>query len=67
MKNISLEKCLDRSESSVYKLTIKVARRAQELAEGAKPLVEDYQKDKPLIAALEEVARGYWEVGRPAK
>jgi len=59
MKKVSLEKCLENSDNSVYKLTIMVARRAQELAEGAKPLVDSYEKDKPLIAALDEAAEGH--------
>ena len=59
MKKVSLEKCLESSNDSVYKLTIMVARRAQELAEGAKPLVDSYEKDKPLIAALDEASAGY--------
>ena len=67
MKKVALEKCLDKSANSVYKLTIMVARRAQELAEGAKPLVDTYEKDRPLIAALEEIAEGHLRVEKNNK
>lgn len=56
-----MEKCLSKANGSVYKLTVMIARRAQELAEGAKSYVEAFDKDKPLKAALEEVAEGYWK------
>ena len=58
MSYIPLEKCLDNSGGSVYKLTIMVAKRAQELAEGAKPLLEEADEEKPIKLALREVEEG---------
>jgi len=58
MEYVPLEKCLDRSKNSVYKLTILAARRARELADGSKPLVDGFDKDKPLNTALEEILKG---------
>ncbi len=58
MSYVPLEDCLDKAKGSVYKLTLMVAKRAQELAEGAKPLV-DTPEDKPIKTALREVREGY--------
>ncbi|MBN2120230.1 MAG: DNA-directed RNA polymerase subunit omega [Candidatus Omnitrophica bacterium] len=61
MSYIPLEKCLDNSGGSIYKLTVMVAKRAQELAEGAKPLAESTEAldQKPIRMALKEVVQGY--------
>lgn len=61
MAEISIEKFLKKAEGSIYKLTILVARRAQELAEGAQPLIENSNREKPLTIALRELASGQLE------
>ncbi len=58
MSDISIERCLNKTDGSIYKLTILVAKRAQELAEGVKPLIETDDTEKPLAVALREVAEG---------
>jgi DNA-directed RNA polymerase omega subunit len=59
---VPLEKCLDNSGGSIYKLAVMVAKRAQELAEGAKPLIESGSETKPIRLALEEVLAGQLKV-----
>jgi DNA-directed RNA polymerase omega subunit len=59
---VPLEKCLDNSGGSIYKLTVMVAKRAQELAEGAKPLVESGPEAKPIRLAMREVFEGQLKV-----
>jgi DNA-directed RNA polymerase omega subunit len=63
MQKIAVEKCLRYSGGSVYKLTIMVAKRAQEIAEGSASLVEAVEKDKPLSIALRELAQGCLQNG----
>ena len=62
MNYVPLEKCLENSGGSIYKLTVMVAKRAQELAEGAKPLIESGSESKPIRLALEEVLEGQLKV-----
>jgi len=50
-----LEKLLEAAGGSVYKLTILAAKRALQLADGEKPLVEKTD-EKPLENALKEIA-----------
>jgi len=50
-----LEKLLEAAGGSVYKLTILAAKRALQLADGEKPLVEKAD-EKPLENALKEIA-----------
>jgi len=52
---IPLEKLLEAAGGSVYKLTILAAKRALQLADGEKPLVEKAD-GKPLDNALKEIA-----------
>ncbi len=52
---IPLEKLLEAAGGSVYKLTILAAKRALQLADGEKPLVEKTD-EKPLENALKEIA-----------
>ncbi len=52
---IPLEKLLDAAGGSVYKLTVLAAKRAFQLADGEKPLIEN-PDEKPLNNALEEIA-----------
>ena len=52
---IPLEKLLDAAGGSVYKLTVLAAKRAFQLADGEKPLIEN-PDEKFLDNALEEIA-----------
>jgi len=57
-----IEKSLEHAGGSVYKLALMVARRARDLAEGEKPFVRDFDRDKPIRAAMEEVEEGYFDI-----
>jgi DNA-directed RNA polymerase subunit omega len=57
MPYIPLEKMLTGKKTSLYKLALAAAARANELAQGAKPLVESASK-KVSSVALEEIAAG---------
>lgn len=48
---------LKKKTSSTYSLVIDVAKRARELVDGAKPLVDDTGK-KPIAIAVEEIRQG---------
>ncbi len=66
MAYIPLEK-LVRKDTSVFKLILTAAARANELAQGAQPLIQTGSKKVSTIA-LEEIAAGkvnYKEVKRP--
>jgi DNA-directed RNA polymerase subunit omega len=67
VKYVPLEKCLENSGGSIYKLTVMVAKRAQELAEGAKPLIDNEAEQKPIHMALREVAEGQLKIELPKK
>ena len=54
---ISMEKVLNKEGSSVFKLTLAAAARANELAQGAQPLVKTTTKKVSTIA-LQEMATG---------
>ena len=54
---IFLEELLEGSKGSIYKLTILAAKRAVELADGEKALVEK-PDEKVLDDALREIASG---------
>ena len=56
MVEVPLEGLLDKV-GSVYKLVILASRRALELNEGARPLVE-IKDDQKVSIALEEIMRG---------
>jgi len=56
-KYIPLEKLLEATGGSIFKLTVLAAKRALELAENAKPLV-DKPKEKFLDTALYEILEG---------
>lgn len=64
MPYIALEKLLDKSESSIYKLVILASKRALEIAEGQPKLVADNPSTKPSTIALHEIAEGKVEWGR---
>lgn len=68
MAYIPLEK-LVRKDMSLFKLILTAAARANELAQGAQPLIQTHSKKISTIA-LEEIAAGkvsYKEVKRAAK
>ena len=54
---IPLEKLLESTDGSIFKLTVLAAKRAFEIAENAKPLI-DKSKKKFLDTALWEIAEG---------
>lgn len=58
MEYISLEKLLDKSKGSVYKLVVLASRRALELAEGNPKLIPLNVAMKPSTIALQEIAQG---------
>jgi DNA-directed RNA polymerase subunit omega len=57
MSYISLEKLVKKPDASIFKLTLIAAARANELAQGAQPLVKTSSK-KVSTVALEEIAAG---------
>lgn len=56
-KYVHLEDLMAASNGSIYKLTILVAKRALQLAEGEKPLI-DKPSEKVLDNAFREVVAG---------
>jgi len=56
MEYIALEKLLDKSYGSVYKLVVLASRRALEIAEGQPKLVNVDASLKPSTVALFEIA-----------
>ena len=55
----ALEKMLDKTDGSIYKLVVVASKRALELAEGAPKLVTDYTSaTKPSTIALREISEG---------
>ena len=57
MSYIPLKKLISDTQSSVYKLVLTAAVRANELAQGAQPLVAS-KSTKVATIALEEIAAG---------
>lgn len=57
MAYISHEKLLKNKDASLYKTVLVAAARANELAQGAQPLVKTHSKKVSTIA-LEELAAG---------
>ncbi|MSP24915.1 MAG: DNA-directed RNA polymerase subunit omega [Myxococcales bacterium] len=55
MARVTVEDCLDHEENR-FALVIMAARRARSLMKGSRPLV--ICKNKPLVTALREIARG---------
>lgn len=69
MSYVSLEKTLKENNLSLYKLTLAAAARANELAQGAMPLVKSQSK-KVSTLALMEISAGkvrYEEVKSKSK
>lgn len=58
MPNVPLEKMLDKTNSSIYKLVIVASKRALEIAEGQPKLVAAEASIKPSTVALMEIAAG---------
>ena len=57
MPYVSLEKLLKKKETGLYKTVLTAAARANELTQGAQPLVQSTSK-KVSVIALEEIAAG---------
>lgn len=53
-----MEKLLEKTSGSLYKLVILAARRALELSNGAPRLVDASPKEKPGTVVLREIAAG---------
>jgi len=64
MPYIPLEKLLDKSNHSIYKLVILASKRALEIAEGQPKLVEVDAAQKPSAVALLEIASGKIKCGK---
>lgn len=58
MPNVPLEKMLDKTNNSIYKLVIVASKRALEIAEGQPKLVAAEASVKPSTVALMEIAAG---------
>lgn len=58
MSYVPIEKLLDKSGNSVYKLVILASKRALEIAEGQPKLVEADLPTRPSTLALYEIAEG---------
>lgn len=58
MAYVPLEKLLDKSNYSIYKLVVIASRRALEIAEGQPKLVNASSSVKPSTVALLEIAEG---------
>ena len=55
----ALEKMLDKTDGSIYKLVVVASKRALELAEGAPKLTLDFNSaTKPSTIALREISEG---------
>mgnify|MGYP001608212163 CR=1 FL=1 len=64
MPYVALEKLLDKSEGSIYKLVILASKRALEIAEGQPKLVAANSSTKPSTIALQEIAEGKVEYAK---
>lgn len=56
--DVALEKLLDKSNDSIYKLVILASKRALEIAEGQPKLVSANSSTKPSTIALYEISSG---------
>ena len=65
MAYVSLEKLLDKSNESIYKLVILASKRALEIAEGQPKLVAADASTKPSTIALYEIAEGKIRYQKP--
>jgi DNA-directed RNA polymerase omega subunit len=62
---VPLEKMLDKTNNSIYKLVIVASRRALEIAEGQPKMVIADVSIKPSTVALMEIAAGKVTYKRP--
>lgn len=67
MSYIPLEKLIDKSRGSMFKLSLFASRRALELAEGAQRLVEAPKDTKVTTLAMMEIAEGKIGMSEGAK
>lgn len=69
MDYVPIEKLLDKSNGSIYKLVILASRRALEIAEGQPSLVVASPATKPSTIALREIAEGFvqYKKAKPEK
>lgn len=58
MAYVPLEKLLPKTDGSMYKLVVLVARRAMQLAEGAPRLIDAPSDSKVTTVAMQEIAEG---------
>jgi len=58
MAYVDLERLLEKSGGSVYKLVVVASKRALEIAEGQVKLVDTVAGVKPSIVALQEISAG---------
>ncbi len=58
MEMVSLEKLLEKSQNSIYKLVVMASKRALEIAEGQTKLVDISSSVKPSTVALYEIMAG---------
>ncbi|MBI3317524.1 MAG: DNA-directed RNA polymerase subunit omega [Candidatus Omnitrophica bacterium] len=56
--SVPIEKLLEKTGGSVYKLVTVAALRAQEISEGSPALTETDPKKKPSLVALDEIVAG---------
>ncbi len=59
MAYVAVEKMLDKSCDSIYKLVILASKRALEIAEGQPKLVDISSSTKPSTIALHEIAQNF--------
>jgi len=67
MEYIALERLLDKSSGSIYKLVNLAAKRALEIAEGQPKLVSTDAALKPSTSALYEIEEGKVRVEKPKR
>lgn len=67
MSYVPLEKLIDKTNGSMYKLCVLVARRALELAEGAPRLVDAPSEIKVTTLAMQEIADGKVALNLPSE
>lgn len=60
----AIEKLLKVTNGSIYKLSILVAKRAFQIADGEKSLVDAKLDDKPLDVALREIKEGKIKIAK---
>ncbi|HEC24642.1 DNA-directed RNA polymerase subunit omega [Candidatus Acidulodesulfobacterium sp. H_13] len=64
MARVTIEDCLVNVENR-FALVIIAAKRARQIMEGAEPKIDS--KNKPIVIALREIARGYVGVKQKIK